>query len=315
MEQSDKQLQKDLIYGERIIPRHPKYGRVRLRRPSPLEETLISEERSKRYHAAMRDDNALSKAQLLKIAEARGMWSSEKEAKLNEGTTKIGQCMGLLEAAGFKDLPDVLTKYTEERAKIAALLTDQPEALDILDEYTDLTKTPTLAQQHQLIEATGTSSEQFEEIATLRTQIELFEELVNARKEVDKLREEHVSIFQGSIESQADRAEEMAHLYYCARNADDDSQLWPSYEAAWNSRSEDIEELIIQMQYFRHGITPEYEKALGRFGFTRRLSDTEEESEDSPAQPSANSDGESQESEQTSSSQDTVEPTEPSTPA
>ena len=299
-------LQSELLYNERII-QHPTFGDVRLARPTPFQENLIAEARRKQTHKDMRDPDVLSRDQLEKLAVEKGMWSPEMTQRITDLTHKTGEAMGLLEFIGFKSFDDVLADFQTVVQKLLGEYADNEEIQKTIGRYFDLDVKPTPADRNLITDAaTGSHiDDMMEEADNLRIQLDLLNEMFKVRKELNELQAKQARVFLDSLENRADRAEELAILYYCSTDAKTGKPLWPNFDDIRHARAEDIEFLMTEYHYFRHGITDEFKETLGKYGFIRRLSDTPSSSDDSPDQPQFNSDGESPATTPTASSEAT----------
>lgn len=293
--------QQELLRNERIIT-HPTFGVVKLARPTPGQEIAIAEIRRKQFQRDMADEGVLAKARLMELAEAKGMWSKALDERMHDLTIKTGEAMGLLDTIGFKSLDELTEDFREATTKLMTLFTEQPEISTLVTTYYDLDATPS-AKDRATISDAATSSEVDDLLDRgdmLRTQIDLLKEMFKIRKELNDLQERYTRVFMDSQEARADRAERLATLYYCCTNPETGKYLWPSFEQIYNVRAEDIAVLTDEWTYFINGVTEEFKDTLGKYGFIRRLTDTNASFDGSPDQPQSNSDGESQPSAQTS---------------
>jgi hypothetical protein len=307
-------LQNELLYNERII-QHPKFGAVRITRPTPGQEKLIAEARRGQTHKDMRDPDVLSNDQLERLAIEKGMWTADMSARITDLTQKTGEAMGLLESIGFQTFDAVLEDFQSTVKALLDSYEDNAPIAETVSRYFDLDEKPSVADRAAITDAAPGS--QIDDLMDkgdhLRVQIDLLNEMFKVRKELNSLQEKQSRVFLDSLEKRSDRAEELATIYYCATLVDG-GYLWPSYADIWNSRTEDVEFLLQEYHYFRHGITEEFRETLGKYGFIKRLTDTKASSADSHDQPGPSSDGESQEKAQSPSSPATESQPGPSTP-
>lgn len=304
----DSILRDELIRNERII-NHPTFGKVRLRRPTPRIERRIAEVRGAQFHKDLQNPDILSRAQLMDIAVARGMWSEDKEERLTHLSRKTGEIMGALENLGYETIDSLSDEYKQNYDRLSEIFSDHEddEVIQALDRYFDLAEEVSKFDRKRIYDA-ATSTEVddlLDRSDILRVQIDLLRELNKIRKEQGQLQMQQARLFMDALESRADRAEELAQIYYCCTKADTDEPLWESYDAAWDADGEDIEVLVMELYFFTHGITDMQKEVLAKHGFTRGVlaNVMNDSSEDSPEHPTPNSDGEQQESEQTSSSE------------
>jgi hypothetical protein len=300
-------LQTELLYNERII-QHPTFGAVKLARATPRQESLIAEARRKQTHKDMRDPDVLSRDQLEKLAVEKGMWTPGLTERITELTHKTGEAMGLLEFIGFKSFEDVLQDFQNVVKKLLDLYADDEPMQKMISEYFDLDGTPNLIDRTKIIDnAVGSVVDDLmDQGDQVRSQLDLLKEMFKVRKELNELQQRQSRVFLDSLENRADRAEELAILYHCIKDATTGKPLWPTYEEIWDARPEDIEILMTEYHYFRHGITDEFKETLGKYGFIKRLTDTSDSPDDSPAQPQSNSGGESVEPTPSASSEATA---------
>jgi hypothetical protein len=298
-------LQTELLYNERIV-NHPTFGAVRLTRPTPGQERLVAEARRKQITKDMRDPDVMSKDQWEQLAIEKGMWAPHMSDRVIELTRKTGEAMALLERFGFKSFEECLEEFRLTVVELLSLYKENEEIRDVVSAYFDLDQLPQTVDRGRIIDAAPSTvvDDLLDKGDLLRVQVDLLKEMMTVRKELTELQARQTRIYVDSLESRADRAEEMAVLYHCVTK--DGKPLWPSPDDAWNARMEDVEILTLEYQYFRHGITEEQRQTLGKYGFTKRLSATSDSSADSPVQPDASSAGESVTSLPPTSSEDTA---------
>lgn len=296
-------LVEELLHNERIID-HPTFGQVRIKRPTPGQERLIAEIRRKQYQQDLFSDDVKSKDEIEKRAIERGMWTTDMTQRIEGLTLKLGEAMAMLDAIGFQSLEELLAKYNKCVADLRELYTDNVDIQDAVRVYFDLDQRPTAEGRAKIVDAAPSTSvdDLMEEGEQLRVQVELLSEMGKVRKELQELQAKQTRLFVDSVESRADRAQELATVYYCTSHAESGQRLWPRFEDIYNAPAEDIEILIWQMHYFNNGILPEFQERLAKYGFMPRLTGTKASSDDSLDQPQSNSDGESVDIAPTSSS-------------
>lgn len=312
-------LREELVRNERFID-HPTFGRVCLKRPTPRKERLIAEVRRKQYHKDLQDPDILSKAQLENLAVNRNMWSRDKADRLADLSHKSGEIMGVLDGLGYRSLEDLTGEYQETYEKVSNLLKpkegeklskrDQKsldDATAALERYFDPDEGPSPTDKKLIMDAAPSTEvdDLLDTADRLRVQIDLLRDLSEIQKDLRELQEEQSRLFKDSLESRADRAEELAQIYYCCTAEETGDPLWPEFDGILDADPDDVETLMMEMFYFANGITEELKEILGRHGFTRRVleTDTEDSSESSPEHPTPNSDGEPQENDSTPSSE------------
>lgn len=299
----EKSLADELLRNERTFD-HPTFGPVRIRRPNGRQERLIADIRRKQYQTDLFDDNMKSRDEIEKRAIEKGMWSADIPRRIEELTAKMGEAMAVLEALKFKSLDELLTDYRKNVADLIVLFEGNEEIQDVVRAYFNLDLDPTSEARAKIVENAPSTvvDDLLEDGERLRSQVHLLTEMGKVRKDLEELQKRQSRLFVDSIESRADRAEEMATIYYCITNLESGKPLWPTFEEIYDAPPEQIEKLVWQMHYFRHGILPEFQERLAKYGFTPRLNDTAPSSGDSPAQPTSSSDGELVVTEATSSS-------------
>lgn len=298
-------LEQELLRNERVID-HPRFGRVRLKRPTPRQARMIAEARRQQYHKDLRDKTILSKAELEKEAIERGIWSVEKKVNTEKRLERVGELMGLLDVAGYEGTDQVLDAYQKATARLLALFEEKSEVIAAIVRYFNLDLQPQ-PEDDRLIRTEAPSTEVdevMEECKQLRNQLELLHDLGRERAELRALQEEYARLVKDSIEARMDVVEEMAKIYYCTLT-EDGSPLWPDLDSMWDADPYDIDRLAEEIFFFENGISPEYRKLLGRHGFTQRVPDTSDSSESSPEHPQPNSSGDLPDSEPSSSSNST----------
>jgi hypothetical protein len=301
--------QRELMKNERVI-QHPTLGAVKLMRPNPDQEMAISEVRRRQYHADFQDRTILSRAEMRAEALRRGIWTMAQEEKVTLLQTRIGQIMGLLNVVGYQSVDEVIQKFDDATAALAALFAEKPEAQAAVRRYFDINERPDPADHKLIFESATTTAvdDAMSEATLYRTQVELLTELASTRKELQPLMREQVRLFMDTIEARMDRKEELAKVYYCT-STPEGAPLWPTFEAMFRASPSALEVLLEEMYFFEHGISDADRLVLSRHSFTLRAPTTEASSDDSPGAPTSNSSGESLPSAPTSSSATTASAT------
>lgn len=309
----DTTLANELMRNERVVL-HPKFGSVKLSRPTPEQEAQIADVRRKRYHTDLFDDAdpKRSKDELRERAIAKGMWREEYEEQIQDLTRHMGEAMGILDAIGFRSLDSLIAKYQTSVQALLDLYPDNEEIQGVIRTYANLDLEPQSGDRTRIMDEAPTTKvdDLLEDTDTFRSQIDLLQELGKTRTELEKLRSREIRLFVDSLEARAEREEELARVYHCATSVETGKPLWPSLDAMRKAPAEDVAFLVLEMAYFVNGVTEEFKEVLGRFGFTQRLIGTSDSSDDSHDQPESSLAGDSPESEVSPSS----EPTESATP-
>lgn len=294
---ADIVLQDELVRNERIV-QHPTYGAIRLSRPTPRKERLIAEIRRKQYQSDLMDASILSRAQLEKIASERGMWAPEKTERMQDLSRRVGEIIGALDSIGYQDLDSLLEEYHQVQDQLMEHFPGDEggDMREAIRRYFNLDETPDRKLRIQVLKAAPNST--VDDLVAkgdlLRTQADLLMELGKSRRELNELQVQHSRLFVDSIESRADRAEELAQVYYCAEK-ETGGPIFPAFDDIMDQAPEDIEHLVVEMFYFINGITDEFKRLLSKHSFIRRGSDIVKQSDDSPVPPQTSSDGESPE--------------------
>jgi hypothetical protein len=303
----DVVLLDEVARNERTI-HHKKFGGVKFSRPTPRKERLIADVRRMQSNSDLRDPDVFTRDEIEKRYVERGAWSKEKSARMEELTFDVLRMMGQLEGSGYDSVEAVLIDYQTLHLKLLSKMEPGSASAEAVNRYFDMKTEPTYEDRKLILEAaTSTEVDDFLEEADLRrTQYDYLNLLADTRKELKELRRAQERMFVDSLESRADRAEEMASLYYCAVSADTGNPLWPTFESMWDEDPQVLAELIMELYYFTHGVDEEMRGFLGKHGIIPRESGnvTRATSGDLPETPLPNSDGESLPSEQTSSSED-----------
>lgn len=298
----DNILAHELVTNERIIE-HPKLGKIRLSRPTPRMQFLIGEEYRKQFHKDVKDPEILSRAELENAYIRRGMWSPDLEERIASLMRQIGVLMHTLELLGYGNREEVITEYFSLRERLSGMFKDDVYVLDAIDRYFNLDVDASPADRKIIWEAAETSDvdEILEDADNLREQISLLIEMRGLRDELNSLQLKRATLFRDCLEFRADRAEQLAQIYYCCRKAEDDSPLWPSVQDIWDADPDTIEFLQTELYFFNNGITDDMRDVLGRHGFMERAVVTEDSSDDSQDRPKDSSGGELAENEQPTS--------------
>lgn len=306
---ADRQREKELLFNARTFA-HPKWGTLTLRRPTPEEEFLVAEYRTARWNADIEDPKWKFRDELDATYANRGVWSEINRERRDELSRRVGEAIGYLEQLGFKSFEDLVREYeaniTALRAAFVELSPEvQARVGDAITRVYDLTEKPTLVDRTIIEEAAPTTdvAELLSAGEDVRVQLDLLGEMTKVRKELVTLQTKEAQLYSGCIESRADRAEEIARLYYCVTTPEG-GRVTPTVDALWKADPKDIDVLALEMSYFVNGVTDDFRASLQKFGmgFTRRLAATSDSSVDSPDQPPSNSDGASPEAAPTASS-------------
>jgi hypothetical protein len=261
-----------------------------LRRPTLEDEASIGEARRKSYQKDMKNSDILSKVELEKFAAAREMWSSDIPDRIRALTQKTGEAMQVLEVTGFKSVDDLSTELTRIGKELKDLFPEETDLgkqlRDAIDRFVGDAEydydDKALIQKH----ATGSQVyDLVDEADVVRNQIKILEQFAKDRLELAKLQNRQTELFVDSIESRAEREQELATLYFCCLSGETGKPLWPDIHEMKRANPKYIEWLLNQYSYFVNGITPELEEMLQKYGFLQRLSDTNSGSDDSPVQP------------------------------
>lgn len=300
---TDIVLTDELLRNERIFT-HPTFGELKIQRPTPRLERLIAEERRKQYHKDLKDKDILSKSEILKLAKDRGIWSQDDEARERQLMKQVAGLMAILESVNYKSFDEVVDTYFQKINELRELYKDNQDAVDAINRYFDLDGVAQSVDRAFLFEHAPNSSvdEIMDEADMTRNKITMLKDMLEARKELNELQMTKAELMLDSMESRSDRAERLAQIYYCCTRTDS-KPIWPSFEAAWDARPEDIEAIMMEVEYFNHGLTPETKSLLEKYGFLQRAADIAASSEDSPETQKPSSGGESPESEQLSFSE------------
>lgn len=300
----DTVLEQELFYNERVIE-HPTFGAVCLRRPTPAQERLISEARRKQSHADLKDDSVLSKDEIEAIAVRRGMWSPTLSQKIQELTIDAGRMAALLDAFGFVSMDELLQDFDKTVSDLLALYDEDENVRAAILRYFSLAEDEVAAKADRdaIMDAAPSTvvDDLVEQGEMQKEQIQALETMYKFRQELNDLQVKQARLYVDSLESRAERAEELARVYYCCTNKETGKPLWPTVADIGNCRAEDIEILVLELAYFVHGISDEYRAKAQKYGFLPRLATMKRSSASSPGQPQSSSDGESQESEATDS--------------
>lgn len=300
-------LEHELINNERVV-NHSKYGEIVIRRPTPSLERKIAEERRKVYHRDLRDESVLTKDQVLKMLQDRGVWSSASDDRIQELTKQSGDLMLKLTALGYESVSELYEDFQELEDDLRRAFSEV-EDLDNLLKRIFNTQEDLDNKDLNKLRAEATNSDMIsmvDKVVELRMQYNLLSNFAEVKGELNILLGKYSLYFADTIEERSQQAEKMASIYYCMTTPEG-KPLWDNFEDMWDEDPDNITWLSSQFFYFQHGIDDEYAKVLQKHGFMGRVNDTQPSSEDSQDHPQASSDGESQDNElQTSSELTTV---------
>lgn len=300
----DTILLDELLHNEKRVE-HPSFGTIRITRPTPRKEKQIAEVRRKQFHQDYQDPSVLSKAQMESIAMERGDWTEEKRERMESLRVLVAQLMNLLEGLGYESFEKTIVHFENAKARLLELFAEKEEIREAIERYFNLDLEPDPADSRRIRDAaTSTEVDDLQiEADSYRAQIEVLQKLGRAKKDLLELQSEYVRLTKDSVESRADRAEEMAMIYYLI-SKEDGSPLWPTFEDAWDATAEEIAFLQEELYYFIHPVTDEFREMVGKHGFTVRVPESKlsESSDDSPGHPQSSSSGDSVETAPSSSS-------------
>lgn len=301
----DAVLEAELAFNERVLS-HPKFGRIRLRRPTPRKELAIAEAYRRSQQRDLFDDSIKSRTEIAKRAAERGMWSEDMESQLAEMQLRFAKLIQSLHTVGYESLQSVMEGFLVAAGALTAKFAGEENApvREAITRLLDLSATPTAKDRKLVMDAAKDTEVDrlLEETDSLRAQVELLQDFAAVRAGVDELFRVQSELFSNTIEGRARRAQEFAQIYHCIEDAKTGKPLWPTEEAMLDEEQTVIAGLQTELSCFFNGVTEEYRDMVGRFGFLQRVSVTEEQSDDSPAHPQPNSDGELQENPQETSS-------------
>lgn len=305
----EKQLAMELFGNERLVDRKDfdgTPGTLVFKRQTLRDEGLIGEARRKSYQSDMKNPDILSKSELSRMASARGMWDETIPSQIKELMERTTTLMGALEASGFQSVDEITDELSRVETDLLAEYQEETElAAEVRAAITRLaTDTDLNYDDQRLVEVNATGTKVFdliEEIKLLRNQIDALSQFAEARKALNALQAKQTELFVDSMESRAEREQELATIFYCCLNGDTGKPIWPSIDDMKQADPMKITFLINEYSYFINGVTTEFQEMLTKYGFLQRLSDTKSGSDDSPVQPESNPDGAATVSEEISS--------------
>lgn len=299
-------LQNELILNERIVS-HPSIGLIKLVRPTPRKQALVSDYRRKQQHGDIKKrqngEDIYFHAELEKMGHEFGIWTEEDQEALEEVTSELGSLMGQLDISGFEDGVELLNNFHDSTLRLANFFTEENPAWEAVQEFSKIDggslKLKDLIKKH----ATTTEVDDLLElIDAYRMQFDNLKQMGDQKKKWIELQKKYTNHFKDSIEKRADRAEELATIYYCCVNAETEKPLWPTIEQMLDANEETIVWLSLEYSYFVQGVSEEFRDTAAKYGFLRRGIDTLNSSEDSPEAQAPSFSGESQERTQENSS-------------
>lgn len=299
----DRILEHELVHNERVI-NHKRFGELRLKRPTPAMERQIAEQRRKVYHKDLQDESILTKDEVQKMLEKRGIWSSVQDDRIKKLTEESGTLMVKLTALGYESVNDLYESFSALESQLREDFKDLDDVEEVLGRLFNTEADMINADLHTL-RTNSTNSDmvaRVDELVSLRMQYVLLVKFAEVKKELNELLNTYTVFFADTIEERAQQAEKMATIYTCVRKPNG-GPLWEAFEQMWDEDPDTIAWLSAQYFYFQHGIDDTYAETLQKHGFMGRVNATENSSEDSQDLPQPSSDGESPEPTQPDSSE------------
>lgn len=293
-----------MIKSEGLAP----FKRVRFTRPNPRRKAKIAEAVQKRYHGDLKNTDILSNEQIAKFVEERGEWTAlmaEKMFSLMDETQRLqGELYieGIGEADWQSEMLTAASSLREELQKADYVdVTEQQQVLAILERWSAYMPshrgayTQMYAKEQELAEYSVDRDLAFlldrmpsegavqalHTLDDLRDKAVRYMELQTKRRELVLLQNKHAKIFADSVESRRDQSEEMARVYFCSEQVDEDDKpigpLAKTLDLAWDLPEDVIRWLIIEHYFFANGLPEAARDYLETFGFLKADRDKSEE--------------------------------------
>ena len=294
MDQATAVIEQEIVTNRRYVE-HPVYGRLQLRRPTPALDAAIAEQRRKVYHRDLQDKSILTRKQIANMLAERGIWGVEDDQKMTELMARSGDLIARLTALGYDTIQDLFMEISRVHTQLIEQLEEADEpVLSALGRFFDVDSPVNMTDLTTLRGASTTSTvdDLLERGNNLRIQAEYVKELSQVKSELSEMMTQQATYFGDSIEARAERAQNMAKIFYCVTK-DGGQPVWDTFEAMWDEEPENVAWISSQIFYFENGITDDWAEVLYKHGFMERVIATEESSENSPDHPPVKSDGES----------------------
>lgn len=328
---SDKAIVAEIARNSRIIE-HPEYGTYVVRRPTYQVQANIESARARSINMDLQTVQSIedpatgdvrqvpayltrqSKAEQLKL---HGIWGPQHERDLQEAIDKWRSVAEDLDKLGFEgswvldtqiqELKKNLSKHTPEKLapELVVVCPSLDAAFDDKDErykaYTAARSTIKKATRSMVVD------ELLRDADRLQKQLELYGDGLKAQAEMLALRMNELSLFSDTIEARADKAGQVAKIFYCVQDPDTGKAPWRNTNELTDAPSEKVAWLLGEVEKFER-LEPEDEgkdpRRKDRFNFLGSLQVPAVPSEDSPEETTSKPDGDSATDQPNSSSED-----------
>lgn len=292
-------------------PDIPCWPAVRFNKLTHKMRKDIAVEVQRQYNADLRDETLLSTAQILKLTEARGEWTTENVRRVDELQMLTGQLMRELTMASAEEqqawAPSMQKLYSELHEELRK---ENEEHADILQRWTNHTEA--LQPVYNMLYAGDQGAEEYsadrdfiflqenvpfgmldrlQELERMTIRLAKFFELDTYQKELGELLKKQNKIFNQSIENRRDTMEAVVRLSRMVQWVDEHNEVQGQVEDPEALPESVLEWLVTENHFFIQGIPPETREYLQQWGFLPAPQEhgSSDSSDESPVEPSSNS--------------------------
>jgi hypothetical protein len=284
----------------------PVIEKIRFTRITPHRQGQITDLVMRRYHRDLQDPELLSDERIMEFAVAKGAWTPEQDARLNElQEITTGQLATLYQEGAVR----AAEWSTEVEAKAERYLTLVRESTELDDEARDTISTRlkrwlmysadkkasyTALYQDELgsepynpdsdlsflLDQSPTLEgiDLLNDTEDLKGKIEEYLDLRVKRFELDLLMRKRTEIFSNSVESRQRNAGQMARLFFTSEQVDaagkSAGKLAGSFDALYELPPEVISWLVEEQFFFHNNIPSSAREALETLGFRKAAEPT-----------------------------------------
>lgn len=312
-----------------IDPAIRPFTRVRFSKLTPRKRKLINKVVVAQYHEQIQDKKLLSKEAIRRLNIERGQWSVEKERRLQELDQQCTRMQQELHQEGFNPRErwlDELLSHTEIYRQTLAEPDEAGRVMNTPEEVAEcerrftrwLNYTPAQQADYDSVYAAEQGlpaysdradvvwlmdhapsmkgAQALADIDELRDKLQRYMEYLEHIDERNRIKEQELRMYAGSVEAAQETLEELARVYYLAEVLTDDG----TSAGPLASRFEDLEALpdevirwlIYEVYFFLNSTPDEAREYLQQWGFlpAPQPSGSPESSDGSLAEPNSKSD-------------------------
>lgn len=262
----------ELALNQRTIS-DPKYGEFIVRRPTHRIEADIDSARTRQLNRDLQTREMipdpetggqkqvpayLSRAAKREQLIFHGIWSDNHDFEIQEASEKYQEACYALEMEGFEGAPAMLEELAELRTRLESLVDDPApvrEAIALLTPEPDLeVSLEDFAVARATLQEAGKSRAMDEALGRadrLHKLAGLYRAGVDAQMELFALRITEFSLFADTLEARADKAAQVAKVFYCALDPSTSKPYFKSLADVEDGDLEMVMWLVGQIERFQ----------------------------------------------------------------